>query len=90
MNPDQLYPILGTRAFFSEFEVRLEPIQNLVQAILQETILDALHGNPFEQIEALSFIHSDVFDWYCDFVGWHADKWRSEVNKYIERKTKPQ
>lgn len=77
-------PVQGTRAFFSEFEVRLEPIQNLVQAMLQEVILVALHGNPFDQIEALSFIYSDAFDTYCDYVGWHADKWRSEVNKYIE------
>jgi hypothetical protein len=85
MLPD--IPVQGTRIFFSEFELRLEPMQNLCQALLQEVILTALHGNPFERIEALSFIYSDEFDIFCDYVGWHADKWRSEVNKYIEGRT---
>jgi len=102
MNPDKLLLILIGYLFIlivivsalfvcaTEFEVHPEPIQNQIQAMLQEAIHDALHGNPPEQTAALSFIHSDVFDTYCDFVGWNADKWRSKVNKYIERKTKPQ
>lgn len=74
-----------------DFEMRLEPLQNLIQIMLIQAINEAcghfvdVPDDKKDEVQknAISFIYSDVFDDYCEYIGWNAEQKRDQVNKYI-------
>jgi hypothetical protein len=89
MIPEIKTPIKGK---FVGFELRTDPLQNLVQVTIIRAIKSAI--GEFDsgvkepekdeiQKNAISYIYSDTFDDDCEFIGWNADMWRDKINSYI-------